>query len=274
MDPPLDYADPQTWDGFWYVVLGEQFRGSFGPLPAAGELLRDTWTELVRDLGMLVVLAVAGVLLGLFRHPRLTALGLLWFGCTWLFAVGYPNAAIERYYLVPLLVAALAIGLAVDAVWDALRDLLGPGGHGRAYRMATTGLVLGLLLLAIGPGLARFDRLDASADGRGRAIIDSTFEVLEPEAVVISWWSYSTPLWYGQHVEGRRPDVTIIDDRDILDDGYGDTVSAVEAHLGERPVYLIQHEPAIANLSQDFQLVPVVGVPMRLYRVVAERADQ
>ena len=31
-----------------------------------------------------------------------------------------------------------------------------------------------------------------------------------PDAVVVSWWSYSTPLWYAQHVEGQRPD---IDDR-------------------------------------------------------------
>ena len=35
MDPPLDYADPETWERFWYVVLGEQFQGSFGLPPAA-----------------------------------------------------------------------------------------------------------------------------------------------------------------------------------------------------------------------------------------------
>ena len=38
-------------------------------------------------------------------------------------------------------------------------------------------------------------------------------------AVVISWWSYSTPLWYHRWVLGERPDVTIIDERNILDDG-------------------------------------------------------
>ena len=46
--------------------------------------------------------------------------------------------------------------------------------------------------------------------------------------MVVSWWSYSTPLWYGRWVEGRRPDVTIIDDRDILDDGYGDGRGAID----------------------------------------------
>jgi hypothetical protein len=33
MDPALDYADPERWESFWYVVLGQQFQGSFGPLP-------------------------------------------------------------------------------------------------------------------------------------------------------------------------------------------------------------------------------------------------
>ena len=74
-------------------------------------------------------------------------------------------------------------------------------------------LVLGLLALTVWPIADRYGRLDLSGDTRGRLIIDTTFEALEPEAVVVSWWSYSTPLWYGQHVEGRRPDVTVIDDR-------------------------------------------------------------
>ena len=37
----------------------------------------------------------------------------------------------------------------------------------------------------------------------------------------ISWWSYSTPLWYAQRVEGRRPDIVIVDDRTRLDENLG-----------------------------------------------------
>src|SRR4051812_12801211 len=29
MNPPMDYANPQTWDNFKYVVFGEQFTGTF-----------------------------------------------------------------------------------------------------------------------------------------------------------------------------------------------------------------------------------------------------
>jgi 4-amino-4-deoxy-L-arabinose transferase-like glycosyltransferase len=266
MDPPLDYADPQTWERFWYVALGQQFGVSFGPLPPFGELLSGVWDELVLDLGPLVMLALAGLLLGLLRHPRLTLLGLLWFGSTWLFAIGYPNAAIERYYLVPLLMAALWVGLAADAMAEALGQVLA-GQQAVVRRLVTALLVLVLLLPAIGAAAERYPSLDASDEDWGRVYLEATLEVLEEDAVVISWWSFSTPLWYGQHVEGRRPDVTVIDDRDILDDGYGDVASAIEAHLGRRPVYVIRLEHDREALERAFVLSRVPGVPADLYRV-------
>ena len=46
MDPPIEYADPQTWEGFWYVVLGEQFQGTFGPLPSLAGMGSLVWDEL------------------------------------------------------------------------------------------------------------------------------------------------------------------------------------------------------------------------------------
>ena len=273
MDPPIEYANPETWDGFWYVVLGEQFTGSYGGLPPLDNLLEGIGSQLVFELGPLVIVALAGVILGLLRHPRLTILGLLWFGAAWLWAVGYPNAAIERYYLVPLLVSALAVALAADAIWDALRDTLARTGHSLAYRLATAGLVVVLLALALGPAIERYEDMDASDDTWGRQIVEATFEALEPDAVLLSWWSFSTPLWYGQHVEGGRPDVTIIDDRDIIDDGYGDLGGAVEAHLGKRPVYVVRLGHDVEALRRDYLLLPVPDVPMEMYRLVPEGMD-
>ncbi len=266
MDPALDYADPQTWERFWYVVLGEQFQGSFGPLPTLAEIGSGVWDQLVHGFGPLAALAVAGVLLGLIRHPRLTILGLLWFGCTWLFAIGYPNAAIERYYLVPLLVAALWMGLALEAVGEAATELLGRRGRSHAGLVATA-VALVALFLAVGPAVERYDSLDASDETWGREILETTFEAVGQDAVIISWWSFSTPLWYGQHVEGRRPDVVVIDDRDILDDGYGTIEAAIAAHIGERPVYVIRLERDRERLEQAYELTPVPDVPAELYRV-------
>ncbi|MGD8486629.1 MAG: DUF2723 domain-containing protein [Chloroflexota bacterium] len=272
MDPPLDYANPETWSGFWYVVLGQQFQGSFGPLPPLLDIASGMWDELVRNLGLLAAVAVAGVLLGLLRHPRLTLLSLLWFGCTWLFAIGYPNAAIERYYLVPLLMAGLWIGLGADAAIEAASGVLA-GRRALAARSATVVVLASLVVLAVVPAAGRYQRLDASGDSRGRDYLEATFATLDPDAVIISWWSYSTPLWYGQHVEGRRPDVTIIDDRDVLDDGYGTVQAAVEAFLGERPVYIIRLDRDLDALAQRYRLTRVGGIPAAVYRVEAATSE-
>ncbi len=273
MDPPLDYADPDTWDAFWYVVLGEQFQGSFGPLPTLADIVAGMGSELGRNLGLLSILAVSGALVGLVRHPRRTVLSLLWFGCTWIFAIGYPNAAIERYYLVPLLMAALWVGLAADAAADTLRGLLQRSAGTILAKVLGGTLLAILLILAVIPAANRYDDLDASADTWGRQIIETTFKALAPDAVVLSWWSFSTPLWYGRWVEGRREDVTIIDDRDVLDDGLGSVEAAIERYLDERPVYLIRLDQDLDALRERYELELVPAVATELYRVVARKTE-
>jgi 4-amino-4-deoxy-L-arabinose transferase-like glycosyltransferase len=266
MDPPLEYANPGTLDGFWYVVLGQQFQGTFDLPPLAG-VIADGWDEVVRNYGLLAAVAFAGAALGLLRHPRLTVLGLLWFACTWLFALGYPNANIERYYLVPLLVAALWLALAVEAVWVVVGDHVRGSGHESVarYGLPATGLLLIALLALAAPDRAR--TLDASRDAHGRAFLDATFAAVAEDAVIVSWWSFSTPLWYGQHVEGRRPDITVIDDRDVLDDGYGTAAAAIAAHVGRRPVYVVRQERELSDLREDYVLTRVEGVPAEMYLI-------
>ena len=55
---------------------------------------------------------------------------------------------------------------------------------------------------------------------------------MAPDAVIVSWWSYSTPLWYAQRVQGRRPDITIVDDRTRLDENLGGLTDVIDANLG------------------------------------------
>jgi hypothetical protein len=60
------------------------------------------------------------------------------------------------------------------------------------------------------------------------------------DAVLVSWWSTSTPLWYAQKVEGMRPDIEIIDDRTMLDRDLGRAPDVIDRYLGTRPVYVIR----------------------------------
>jgi hypothetical protein len=281
MDPPLDYADPETWDAFWYVVLGQQFQGSFSP-PALSTLLSTVWDTLVRSFGLLAVFIPAGVLAGLWRHPRLTVMTGLWFAATWLFALGYPNAAIERYYAVPLLVSALWLAFALEIGWELVRSAIGSLGGRRSPRLVraiTNSLagLLGLLLLAtlVAPLPDRRRSVDASGDTFGRVWLEAALGALDEDAAVVSWWSFSTPLWYGRWVEGRRDDIVIIDDRDVLDEGFGSAEGAIDHYLGERPVYVIRIDRDLEALKSRYELEPVPAVPApgSLYRVLGAAPD-
>jgi len=85
-------------------------------------------------------------------------------------------------------------------------------------------------------------------------------EVMAPGAVVVSWWSYSTPLWYAQRVEGRRPDLWIVDDRTRLDEHLGDITDVIDEQLGRHPVYVIRDDPLeVALLAERYRLEPIDG---------------
>jgi hypothetical protein len=271
MDPPLDYAHPADWirtdaagnviGGFRYLVLGEQFTGTFHAMPTLPDAVSVVWQVMVQQLGLAAPLALVGLVAGVVRTPRLMLLTVPWFVIPVWFLLGYENADIDRYYLVPILVAVLWAAIAVDALWDLavlLWRRLGPADP-RPSRVVSTALTgaAGLLLLAgaLLPVPDRFAAADASHDTAARRWVDSVLPQLGPDPVVISWWSYSTPLWYARWAEGERPDMTVIDDRDVLDDDLGDSRDLIDRYLDEgRNVYLIRLERDLAPYQRRFQL--------------------
>ena len=96
---------------------------------------------------------------------------------------------------------------------------------------------------------------------------------MDRNAVVVSWWSYSTPLWYAQVIEGRRPDISIIDDRTRLDENLGDIYDVIDRNLPTRPVYVIRVEPSeIAGIAERYEIQPLGGFdPSMLARVIRPR---
>jgi hypothetical protein len=115
--------------------------------------------------------------------------------------------------------------------------------------------------------------VDRSRDTAARHWVDRTLDVMERDAVIVSWWSYSTTLWYAQVVEGRRPDIRIIDDRTRLDEDLGDIYDVIDRFLPTRPVYVIRIEPAeIAGVADRYVVQQIDGFdPSMLARVISPR---
>jgi hypothetical protein len=321
MGAPLVYGTPNTWDGFWYVVLAEQFRGD----------LHNPFSDLVRkvsdlaalgsaQLGMLLPVVPAALLVVAIRRPRFALLTGTWLlvGC-W-FAVSYTNGAIERYYLVPAFIVISWLGVAAGLLVGALvpapanaspQDAAGAVGETGAAAgdggaaaasddpravgadLAVTGtrrgnrrswLVAGLVGAVLAAclvvpaalaGPATRSRIDQSHDTRARDWSQWVLSTVERDALVVSWWSYSTPLWYRTVVLGERPDVTILDDRDRLDEDRGSIDDVLRANVGRRPVYLVRYPSEIADLETRWELErindPIGQQP--IYRVVGPRSS-
>lgn len=261
----LVYGRPDTWDGFWYVVLGEQFRANlvnpFGDVPGKVAALVDRTVVQFGPLAPLIPVAFAATVV---RRPRVAGLTGLAVAITVVFAASYQNADIGRYYLGPALMAwtwlAILGAWAVGAAARLVRSLTSapvPIGERAILPAIAAVLLIGPTVVAIP---ARHATVDLRQDRGAADWLDRAFRVMDPGAVIVSWWSYSTPLWYGQRVEGRRPDLVIIDDRTRLDEGLGDITDVIDAHLGHAPVYVIRDDPLeVERLADRYDLIPIDG---------------
>ena len=269
---PLVYARPDTLDGFAYVVLGQQFVGSFvdpfGDLGGKLQALVDLTATQFGVLAPLVPVAFVASALRVPRYALLTGVSAL---LTCFFAASYVNADIERYYLGPLLMgwtwlAVLAVAL-VAVVRAALDGRVRPTASQAVQGVLAFTLATVLLLPTIAALAPRAQQLDLSQDHHARTWVEEVVQALPPNAVVVSWWSFSTPLWYVQRVEHRRPDITIVDDRTRLDEELGEVEDVIAAHLGRDPVYIVPRAPdEMERIRARFRIV-AEGVSGALYRV-------
>jgi hypothetical protein len=281
---PLVYGTPATWEGFKYIVLAEQFRDSvidpFGDLPRKfGDLVTRTSTQ----FGILAPLIPIAFIATAWRRPRYALLTGTAVAITCFFASSYINADISRYYLGPALMAWTWLAILAAAVVDLLAGLAGEAPAARYDTdhtdapFAWTPAVMIAAVLAVAlvfptlldvPG--RYRAVDASRQLEAATWTDHALEAMQQNAAIVSWWSFSTPLWYAQKVEGRRPDIEIIDDRTRLDQNLGSLSDVIDANLGKRPVYVIRADPnEVRMLAGRYDLDYIDGGDARsLTRVI------
>ena len=299
---PLVYGHPETWSGFWDVVLARQFQGDLTrPLTDVAGKVGDVVHLALAQFGLLVILVPSGFLLAVIRHPRYALLSGVAVLTTCFFASSYENAAIERYYVGPVFFSwtwlAILGGAVVDAVMarlepaeevepdedpgatlvpgpaPALRTAIGPPTRGTSVvgSLVALGVGLALLVPTVTQLPVRWRVADLSHQTWVHRWLDEAFAALEPNALVLSWWSYSTPLWYGQLVEHRRPDVWVVDDRTRLDEDLGSLQDVIEANLDTRPVYLIRLSPFEIDALSERYVIEKAETPGNLYRVVGRQ---
>jgi Protein O-mannosyl-transferase TMEM260-like len=289
-NPPIhhDFA-PTTPELFLRYVLGQDFSGSMGFLTAAGlgTAVRELGTfaaQLGDSLSVPVALGVGFLSLAgfytLLRDRRwrtawlLAATG----GLTLYARLTYANADLERYALYPVALMGALAALGATTLWEGLvagpwrvravapaPDDADPGAERRRWLVVAVPLVL----LAV-PAYLFVTNVDRINIASARCYLDDAAAKLEPDAVVISWWSYATPLWYLQAVEGGRSDITVV----LTGSNVAEEVA--RRQVDGRPLYAIQFEGELQRLRDagaTLEEVALCGVSAwRVTGVVASPA--
>jgi hypothetical protein len=273
---PLVYGHPETLSGLLEIVIARQFQGDV--VGGGVGALVGAFVDIARaQLGPLLYLVPAAFVVTAIRRPRYALYSGVTVLITVLFAATYANARIDRYYLGPLFLAWSWVAVTGGEI---VARLLGTGEDDQETSVAGMDLsrvglsvVLGLaLLVPTAVGLRdRYSDQNLSTDTLAADWLDEAFEAMDPNALVLSWWSYSTPMWYGQLIDGRRPDITIVDDRTRLDEHLGEVVDVIEANIDTRPVYLVRLDPAEVGALANRYRIEAIGRPGNLFRVTGRR---
>ena len=261
-NPLTNWGDPRTWRGFWWLVSGQPYRQYLLGVPLAflparlGAWLK-LWGQQYTWLGVLASLLGLWTWIAEGRHRQALGTGLI--GLVALaHALTYDTADSYVYLLPFYLVSILWMATGFLAL---LRALFASTRGGERL-----GLAVGVFVL-VGIPLWSLHRhyaaLDLHHDDEVASWVDATLQQLPPSSLLITGQDGHTfALDYVQWVEGRRPDVWVVDGellpypwyRAQLGRRYSDLALSspqltlpqlVADALAERPVYLASPRPEL-----------------------------
>jgi len=259
--PPLPYNHPVTLDALLWLVGGTQFRDQFGFLSSSGiaeftSSIGALWTLLSdRSTPVVPILGLVGLGVLVRRRP---AFGLM---CT---AILLANVyfwstylRLEHYLLVPWLLLAVGTGVALEAAARTLAARWARAGSvGAGWLMGAAALAFAVILGAVNWGAS-----DRSADRSGETFVDAVLAALPPDAAILSEWDASTPLWHARWVLDRRPDILIVDDTNIVYDGWGTRERRIADLICVRPVFILRlDEVDLEATRAAYRLEPFLAV--------------
>jgi hypothetical protein len=97
---------------------------------------------------------------------------------------------------------------------------------------------------------------------------------------VLSFWGSTPPLWHAQQVLGERRDVLVVDDTNIVYEGWGTREARIASLICSRPVFILRPSEAdlaptraTYSLVQTLTVIVGAGGPNGDYAVPVYRVD-
>jgi hypothetical protein len=278
-NPPVNWGNPSTWSGFWWVISGNPYHQYLFALPLQYLPARlgawaHLWSQQYTWLGLMLAL------MGLWSWSEQGRRTLAWAtGLTFvvyvLYAIGYDTTDSYVYLIPSYVLTALWIAEGAKTVLAMLAESLP-----RARRLS---IALTLVLLAALPAwsIARNYRdMNLSRDQTVAAWVGQVLHTLPPGAVLITGTDAHTfALSYVQWIEHQRPDVLVVDGELLAQPWYAEQIlqrypplrehgpkptleQLILTSLGQRDVYLANERE---SLAQGFEITRI-GVLFRIER--------
>jgi hypothetical protein len=238
-NPPVNWGNPQTWQGFLWVVTGKQYQPfAFGLAPEAIPGRIFAWAGLLGDQfgwwGLAIALVGAW---GWWRRDRRFA----FFVLAWMLPLGlyafFYNTGDSQIYLLPAIM--------LMALW---------WGEGAAWLLRLTNrfqpvwrrlALVAVVLLPLASLALHWRAVEPGDDWQADAYIQQVLEAVEPGGLIIVRGDRPTfTLWYGVYAEGRRPDVAVVN---------GPMLAYVWYRNHSRHLYpeIVLHEPTDGDVTID-----------------------
>jgi hypothetical protein len=278
--PPLAYNHPTTFEAFRFLVTGEQFRGQYEglfTLESLGVLaisLPELWsTTLSVATALVPILGLAGLGILVVRRP---AFGLACAGASVVGVYVWANyLRLPHYLLVPFLLLGTGAAVALEGATRAAGARL----HDRVRRAAGPTAAVIAAVLAVTLVALNLPTADRSRDTSARTYVDAMSAALPENAAILSFWGPSWPLLHAQLVLGERPDLLIVDDSNIVYDGWGTREARIASLICSRPVFMLPlKESDMTPIRERFTvtraltvavgaLAPTAGYRVPVYRI-------
>ena len=203
--PPINWGDPSTWQGFFWVISGGPYRGLVFQYPLADIPARiASWSRLLLDqFGIFgVALGLSGALFGRPKSRWINR-SALWMVLAYSALALCFNSPDSSVYLIPAFVGfAWWIGLGLAVIINRLGKI--------NPRLALPAVMVTLALLGVRlPNV--WAHVDARTDMRAVRYAQTVMREAPQDAFIISYGDRdSFPLWFAQYGMGQRPDLKLV----------------------------------------------------------------
>jgi len=215
-----------TWKNFIRYIFGQDFGGSMFHWSKNNfqQTLIYYFSLLQKALPSFIwILIPIGFISGFILRPIFNISLFSIYLTTLFFAMTYQNAAIERYYIPQFTILTIWISFSIRQILNLTQTKI-------ASFLMYLIIAISIIIMVLG----NYTKIDQSNNTSASKWTEETLNSIENNAVFFSWWSYSTPLWYAQMVEGNRPDLIIVNASEWQWE------KMAEKYIDYKPVYFLE----------------------------------